>query len=286
MTYYVPQSIGVNTSVERQNFRRGSCAPYPNPILYTAPNMAMPDVLIKRESGGGTTVTIEAFDLNDVKLADVTATSVAVEALDEEGENEMLILGTGNWATDVSLQIGQLLYLRIDDESKTYYTDEFSLSAVDDGFPEKCRFVWAKFAWSLDGNGIFAGVTEADGASPVSAYPPNGADFFFFWECNASRPEWASEATEEPDAHGTPILLQRRLAKKWRVEGVPISESIADAMHAAALSDNITISFADSEVFSSVRDVEVTLSWIDGGCAVSAAFEFTVDYLVKQGQCP
>lgn len=282
--YYTPQAMAVYSNTQRQNFRRGNCGPYANPILYTAPNFAMPNIQIKRlASASGVTVTL--VDLDDNDITTLTPTSVVDWPLDALGEYEMVLLGTGNWAGAVSVQTERFYYLRIESGSFTYYTDEFYLDDNVDGFPPDCGENWVKVAWVTDGTCIVSGKTGANSAEPVHAYAKTPVYQSFFWKANVSRPEWEFDEEGEPDAHGVFVPETRRLVKRWTLEGVPISETLADALTTASLSDATGIQFTDGEGFTPIRDARTDISWENGGCLATVKFTFTTDYLVKQGCC-
>lgn len=283
--YYTPQVLGIHTNIARQNFRRGSCSPYPNPLLLDSPNVAFPPVLIKRFTSGAA-ATVLLYRTNGTFVCSMTPASETNYALDGEGEYEMLVLGGGDWAGFApALNVGTMCYLQIDSGGNTYYTDEFLLEENTDGFPPDCGENWAYLTWSLGGACIFSDTVTANAAEPVSAYPITPTVHTLHWQANLSRPEWEYDESGEPDAHGTVVVDTKRLAKRWVLEGVPVTETIADALTAAALSDAVSISFRDGTVFQDITDIRVEVEWEQGGCAAIVKMKFTTDYLVKQGCC-
>lgn len=281
---YTPQPIAVHTNLARQNFRRGDCSPYDNVVRYTAPNFIMPNVFIARLTVGGT-ATVEVFDLDDNSLTTLTPASQTIYALDDEGEWEMLVLGAGNWAGAVSLMAERRCYLAIDDGSTTYYTDEIQIDTNTSGFPPDCGENWIKVSWVLNGSCMVSGKTSANEAEPIHPYPLTDLTSYIFWKANVSRPEWEFEEKVEPDAHGVNVPETKRLVKRWSAEGVPVSESVSDALTVAALSDAVTIEFRDGTAFTGIMDIQTDVAWEAGGCKAVVKFNFSTNYLVKQGCC-
>jgi hypothetical protein len=283
--YYTPQPLAIHSLMERQNFRRGACTAYENVILYDAPNFKMPNVVIKREVSGVAPV-VYLVDLEDNDITTLTPTSAVNWPLDTEEEFEALLLGTGSWAGAVSVQIETKYYLRIECGAEVYYSDEFLLDDDIDGFPPDCGENWAKFTWTLDGTCIVSGRTTANPGEAVHAYPQTPFAFFTYWKANISRPEWDQEDfVAEPDAHGIEVRDGVRLIKRWTLEGVPVSESIADALTTSTLSDLVWIQFRDGDVLSGIKDIKTDISWENGGCDAVATVTFSTDYFVKQGCC-
>ncbi len=282
---YTPQPIAIHLQRNRQNFRRGSCQPYQNAVVYDAPNFKMPNLFIKRLTDGSTSATVEVYDLDDNLLTTLTPTSQTNYALDNEGEYEMLVLGAGSWPGAISLMNTQKCYLLIDDGSYSYYTDEFVLLYDEDGFPPDCDTNWVKVSWTVNGSCIASGVTSTNAAEPVHPYPQIDLNCFIYWEGNLSRPEWEFEEAGDTDAHGVFVPDTRRLAKRWVLEGAPISEGVADALTVSALSDSVTIACRDGTVFDGVRDIKTDISWEQGGCNAIVRYNFSTDYFVKQGCC-
>lgn len=282
--YYTPQSIAVHDLMERQNFRRGGCAAYDNPVLYDAPDFIMPPIMIKRLTTGDP-VTVTLVDLTDTDVTTLTPTSAADKVLDAVGEFEMHVLGAGDWPGVLSLMDGGQYYLRIEDGLLTYYTDEFVLKYTNAGFPEECGHSWVKMSWVLNGTCIVSGKTSTDEAEPVHAYPSEDYTHRIYWNANLSRPEWEYDEKGEEDAHGVLDIDTKKLVKRWKLEGVPVSESVADAITTAALSDAVTIAFPDGTAFDNVRDIRTEISWESGGCLATVSMSFSTDYFVKQGCC-
>lgn len=282
---YIPQPIAIHTSMERQNFRKGECKPFDNLVLYSAPNIVMPAVVIKRAVSGAT-ATATLVDLNDNDIWAVTLPSQTSWPLDDEGEFEALVISAGNWVGAASLMTGTRYYFRIEAGTFTYYTDEIYLEQNNSGFPLQCDGqTIVKIYWVLDGTCIVAGKTTANDAEPVHGYPKTPLIFSVFWKANLSQPEWETEVVDEPDAHGQPVVKKRSLKKVWTVEGVPVSEGFADALAISALSDTVAVAFPDGIAFTGCRDIRTDVSWNNGGCSASLKFKFTTDYFVKLGCC-
>lgn len=280
--YYVPQPIGVYSAMELQGFRKGNCAPYENRVLCNGDLCKFTNVMVKRLTVGGTaTVTIVTLDDEDV--FDIVPPSQNIYSLDAPVDAyEMLVLNAGNWESAGSINPGNY-YLRIDDGSNTYYTDAiyFEQSGTAE-FPQ-CSDGWVKMTW-MDGRCISAD-TSTDGVTPVMAYPDLSHSFFIFLEANLSQPEWATEEQGSTDAAGVFIPTSRRLAKRWKLEGYPVSESVIDALQSSALFEDITIEFPSMPAFSAIRDIKIAPTWEQGGCFARYEYTFTTDYLLKQGCC-
>ena len=282
---YTPQPIAVHTNLNRQNFRRGDCAAYDNPLLRVAPNFLFPNIMVKRLTSGEAP-TVKLYRLTDAFISTLTPASVTNYALDTEGEYEMMVLGAGNWTGIVPSDIiGTQCYLLIETTSQDYYTDEFLVMDGASGFPPDCGENWAKISWVLNGTCIVSGKTATNEAVPISGYPLTDLTNFVYWKANTSRPEWEFEEKGEPDAHGVNVPETRRLVKRWSAEGVPVSESVSDALTVAALSDTVTIDFPDGTVYDGVKDIQTDISWEQGGCSAIVKFNFSTDYFVKQGCC-
>jgi hypothetical protein len=281
--YYTPQVIAVHGVLERQNFRRGDCSSYSNPVLYIAPDFIMPTIMIKRlTTGAAPTVTL--VDLYDTDIFELTPDSVVNWPLDDLGEYEMMVL-SGSFAGTLSLQDGGKYYLRIEAGAFVYYTDEFILSYDDGGFPIGCGENWTKITWVINGSCIVSGKTDENEAEPVHGYPITPISQFFFWNANLSRPEWEYEVKGEDDAHGVQKVETQKLVKRWNLEGVPITESLYDAITTASLADLVAIEFVDGTVLAGVKDILTEVVWEGGGCLASVKATFSTDYFVKQGCC-
>lgn len=283
--YYTPQPIAVHTAPKMQNFRRGECGVYANIVLYDAPDFIMPNICIKRAVSGAVP-TVVVCDLNDTEITELTPVSATSYPLDDEGEFEMLVLEGGNWPGLVSLMSGQYYYMRIDAGVFSYYTDELIIQYQDGTFPEACGETLVKLSWSVNGDCIVSGVTAANPASPVYTYPMGETlDFYLFWRANLSRPEWDYEEQGEEDAHGVVQKSSQRLEKRWTLEGMPVSERIADAITSCTLGENVTIEMSDGTVFSGITNIKTEIGWNNGGCNATVQMKFTTDYLLKQGCC-
>lgn len=279
----IPQPIAVHNGTAFQNFRKGECGAYKNPVLYTAPNFAMPNVMIRRATDG-TSATITLVDLDDNDVTTVTPAGQSISSLDTELENEVLVLGAGNWAGAASVISDKYYYFRIESGAFTYYTDEFFAMAGDSGFPENCgEDVWAKVTYTLNGSNIYAGTTTANPAAPVNAFPTGDKTFFLFWNANLSRPEWAQDETGEPDAHGQIVTDRVSLSKKWVLEGVPVSEGVSDALMISVLNKTATISFSDGVSMAGIKRIAPQIDWQQGGCLADVKYQFETAYYVKQG---
>ena len=78
---------------------------------------------------------------------------------------------------------------------------------------------------------------------------------------------------------------KRSLAKKWALEGFPVSESMVDALRASALFETVTIAFPNSAGFTNLREIEIEHTWLQGGCFAQYKYIFTTEFLLKQGCC-
>lgn len=283
--FYVPQSIAVHTNRERQNFRRGECGAYGNPVLRDAPNFDMPNFFVKRLTSGEAP-TVKLYRLTDDFISTLTPASVVDYPLDSTGEYEMMVIEGGNWTGLVPSDIiGTYCYLIFETASQNYYTDEFLVMANDDGFPTDCGANWVKLSWKLNGSCIVSGKTSTNQAEPVHGYPETDYWHRVYWAANLSRPEWEYDEKGEEDAHGVLDIDTRKLVKRWTLEGEPLTESLYDAITTAALADEITIEYSDGTVFENVRDIRTEVAWEGGGCRASVSMKFSTDYFVKQGCC-
>ena len=279
--YYVPQSIAVHSLPDRQNFRRGDCAAYNNPVLRVAPNFIFPHIMIKR-AVSGEAATVKLYRLTDAFISTLTPAAEDNYPLDAEGEFEMLVLEGGNWTGLVPSDIiGTQCYLKIETASQDYYTDEFLVMDGTTGFPPDCDITWAKVSVLINGTCIVSGKTSANPAEPIHGYPESDFWHYVYINANLSRPEWEYDEKGEEDAHGILELDTRKLVKRWVLEGLPVTESIYDLLTLGAISDRVLIEFEDGTVFDYCRDV----SWEQGGCLASVQMKFSTDYLVKQGCC-
>lgn len=283
--YYTPQEIAVHSVRDRQNFRRGQCAAYDNPVLRLAPNFIFPTIMVKRLTTGASP-TVSLYRLTDVFIATITPASVDNWPLDSIGEYEMMVLNGGNWTGFVPSDIiGTQCYLQIEAGGFTYYTDEFLVMASDGGFPSDCGETWAKLTFVLDGTCMVSGKCTDNQAEPVHPYPQTPISHVIYWNANLSRPDWEQEDSGEEDAHGVLVVDNKRLVKRWALEGSPVSESVADAITVAAMADLVALEFADGTVLTGITDVKTETSWEAGGCLASVKMRFTTDYIVKQGCC-
>lgn len=278
-----PQPIAVHSGMAFQNFRKGECGPYKNPVLYSAPNFAFTNIVIRRAvTGASATVTLVDLDDNDVTT--LTPTSAVSWPLDSEGEMEMLVLGTGSWAGAASVMTDTYYYLRIESGVFEYYTDEFYAMPADSGFPENCgENVWAKLTYTLNGTKIVSGTTTANPAIPVYGFAQTTLSFFVFLNASLSQPEWAQDETGEEDAHGQVVVDRMSLAKRWRLEGIPVSEAIVDTLTVSALSDLAFINFSDGNSVSPIKRIITQPTWREGGCNADVKYNFETIYFVKQG---
>ena len=281
--YYVPQSIACYTLPEMQNFRKGNCGGvYQNIVSANGATLKMPNVMLKRLSDG-TTATITVVDLYDNDITTVTPASQTSYYLDDAvNDYEMLVLGAGNWTTLLSLNPNDY-YLRIEAGVNAWYTDAVYIEQNGGAsFPE-CSNAFVKLSWT-DGRCIAAG-TSTDGVTPVLAYPDLSQTFFIFLQANLSQPEWVYSETGQNDAAGVFIPTAQRMAKRWKLEGFPVSESVIDALNASALFADVTIEFPTLPAFTGIQEIKVTPTWQNGGCLATYEYTFTTDYLLKQGCC-
>lgn len=278
-----PQPIAVHSGTAFQNFRKGECGPYRNPILYTAPNAAMTAIMIRRTVNVGT-ATVTLVNLDDVDVTTFTPTSVTSYELDSEGENYALVLGAGNWAGAASVQTDKFYYFRIESGTEEYFTDEFYFMPGVDGFPEACEGeIWAKYTYSINGANIYSGKTVVNPAVPVLAFPDAVLTFFLFLDAVVYQPSWEQEEIGEPDFHGQVVQDRLTLSKRWRLGGKPVSEAIYDALNVSALSALAFVGFNDGTSLSPMRKISVEADWNETGCTANVGLLFETSYFVKQG---
>lgn len=283
--YYTPQEIAVHSVMDRQNFRRGLCSAYDNPVLRLAPNFIFPTIMVKRLTTGDAP-TVKLYRLTDDFISTLTPASVDNWPLDDLGEFEMMVLNGGNWTGFVPSDIiGTQCYLLIEAGAFTYYTDEFLVMESEDGFPPDCGETWAKLTFFLDGSCMVSGKCTDNQAIPIHTYPQTPIAHYVFWKANLSRPEWAQDEEGEEDAHGVLVVDSKRLVKTWVLEGAPVSESVSDAITVAAMADTVALEFSDGTVLTGITDIKTEVGWELGGCLASVKMKFTTDYIVKQGCC-
>ncbi len=278
-----PQPIAVHKGLEFQNFRRGECGPYKNPVIYSAPNAAMTTIMIRRTVDVGT-ATVTLVNLDDVDVTTFTPTSVTSYALDTEGENYALVLAGGSWTGAASVTTDTYYYLRIESGSEEYYTDEFYFMPGSGGYPEICQGeIWAKLTYSINGANIYSGFTSANPAIPVHGFPDTVLTFFMYLDAVIYQPSWEQEEVGEENSHGIVVQDRLTLAKKWRLGGKPVSESIYDALNISAISALAFIQFSDGTSLSSLKKINVEADWNDGGCTANIGYIFETSYFIKQG---
>jgi len=283
MNYYTPQPIGVYSVMAMQSFRRGNCGNfYENRYIADADEYAFPPILVKRLTVGGT-ATITLVTLEDVDIATFTPPSQTNYTLDDGVDAyEMLVLAGGTWTSLVSAADGDY-YFRIESGAGTWYTDAFHIEqATGADFPQ-CSDGWVKLSWT--GSDCITAGLSTDNTTPVLAYPDVALDFFVYLRANLSQPEWEYEEEGEDDASKIFIPDSRKMAKRWKLEGYPVSEAVVDAIHSSALFDTITIEFPDSPEISGLKEVKIEMNWENGGCFATFQYTFTSDYLLKQGCC-
>lgn len=281
--YYTFQPIAVYTAQEMQGFRKGNCSPYENRVLANGSGYKFTNIMLKRLTTGGT-ATVKLFTLDDVEAATLTPPGQTNYTLDDGVDAyEMLVLHAGNWTALVSLNDG-FYYLEIQSGSNTWYTDAIYIEQNGgEAFPQ-CGGDWVKVTWT-DGRCIQADVST-DGVTPVMAYPDASHTFFTFLLANLSQPDWAYEQEGEEDAAKVFVPSKRSLAKKWALEGFPVSESMVDALRASALFETVAIDFPNSSGFTNLREVEIESTSLQGGCFFQYKYIFTTEFLLKQGCCP
>ncbi len=281
--YYTFQPIAVYTAQEMQGFRKGNCSPYENRVLANGSGYKFTNIMLKRLTTGGT-ATVKLYTLDDVEAATLTPPGQTNYTLDDGVDAyEMLVLHAGNWTALVSLNDG-FYYLEIQSGSNTWYSDAIYIEQNGgEAFP-LCGGDWVKVTWT-DGRYIQADVST-DGVTPVMAYPDASHTFFTFLLANLSQPDWAYEQEGEEDAAKVFVPSKRSLAKKWALEGFPVSESMVDALRASALFETVAIDFPNSSGFTNLREIEIEHTWLQGGCFAQYKYIFTTEFLLKQGCCP
>lgn len=281
MNYYVPQSIACYPAKEMQGFRRGECTPYENHFLVSAATFKMPNIMLKR-AAGGSTATVMIVALDDTDFVALTPVSQTIHVLDDPiGAYEMLVLDAGNWTSIVS-PASNSYYLRIASGGNTWYTDAIFFEQTNEAWPQ-CGDGWCKLTWT-DGRCISAD-TSTDGVTPVLAYPDISHSFFLYLQANLSNPEWEVEENGDKNASGVFTVENRRVSKRWKLEGFPVAEGVIDALQSSALFETVSIEFPSHSAFTSIRDVKVDVTWEAGGCFALFQYSFTTDYLLKQGCC-
>jgi hypothetical protein len=279
----LPQPIAVHRSLEFQHFRKGECGPYKNPVLYSSPNIAMTSIMAKRDFDTGT-ATVTLVDLEDNDITTFTPTSVTSYPLDDEGEYYCLVLGAGNWVGAVSVSDDTYYYFRIESGAEEYYTDEFYLMPGVDNFPEVCNDeVWAKLSYTLDGSNVYTGFTTANPASAVHAFPQTPITFYMFLDSALYQPEWEQETEGEPNGHGQTVVSRTTLKKRWRLGGVPVSDSIIDALNISALATSANLQLPNGATITIDKNISVEANWQQGGCFADYSYLFENNYFVKQG---
>lgn len=267
--------------MEMQGFRKGNCMPYQNIVLVNGSTMKMPNVMFKRlTSGAAATVTL--VDLNDVDLYTVTTPAQSNFTLDDPVDAyEMRLIPAGNWTLPAS-PMGGFYYFRIESGVETHYTEAFYLEQTSELFPQ-CSDGWVKLTWT-DGRCIKTG-TSTDGVTPVMAYPDASHSFFLFLRADLSQPEWETEEQGATDGAGVFVATSQRVAKRWKLEGHPVSEAVIDALQSSALFETVTIEFQTGEAFTGITEIKITPEWEQGGCFAKFEYTFTESYLLKQGCC-
>jgi len=279
----IPQPIAVHRNMQFQHFRKGECGPYKNPVLYDAPNIAMTTIMAKRDFDTGT-ATVTLVDLDDNDVTTFTPTAVTSYPLDDESENYCLVLSPGNWPGAVSVQDDKYYYFRIESGTEEYYTDEFYLMPAVDSFPEICQDeLWARLTYTIDGSNIYAGFTVDNPASAVHAFPQTPFSFFIYLDANLYQPEWSQETEGEPDGHGQTVVNRTILKKRHRLGGVPVSDSIIDALNVSALSSLTYIELSNGATITGIKNISVEANWQQGGCVADYSYLFETDYFTKQG---
>lgn len=275
---YVPQPIPIYVAPELQHFRKGSCKPYENRVLANGNSYRFTNLMIKRPTSGAT-ATVELYTIADVLIGTVTAGTQTSYPLDGDlDETEMLVIGAGNWTTGASIPSG-FYYLKIDDGSFTWYSDEIYIDQVAGADFPNCNDGFVKLTW-IDGRNIVTG-KGSDGITPILAYPDTSHTFFTYLQANLSQPTWEQEETGEADAYGQVVIETKTAMKRWRLEGFPVYEGIIDALNASALFETVTIEFPTLPAFEGVKDVRVEFNWENGGCMALYQYDFTVNYMHK-----
>lgn len=268
--------------MEMQGFRKGNCAPYENRVLVNSATMKFTNVMLKRLTAGGT-ATVTVVTLKDVDVTTVTPASQTNYSLDDGVDAyEMLVLGAGNWTALLSVASG-LYYLRIESGANEWYTDAIYFEQAGTAEFPQCSEGWVKLSWT-DGRCIAAD-TSTDGVTPVLAYPDASQTFFLYLRADLSQPVWEYEETGDEDASQVFVPESKKAVKRWKLEGHPVSESVIDALQASALFATVNIEFPSLPAFVGVRDIRVESNWENGGCFGLFQYNFTTDYLLKQGCC-
>jgi len=282
MTYYTPQPIACYKAMEMQGFRKGLCPVYENRVLVNGDDYFFTNIMLKRLTDG-TTATVTMVTLEDVDVATVVPVTQTNYTLDDGVDAyEMLVLNAGTWTSLISIADGNY-YLRIVAGANTWYTDAIYFEQASGAAFPQCEDGWVKLTWT-DGRCISAG-TSTDGITPIMAYPDVSHTFFIFLRANLSQPEWEYEEEANEDASKVRQYESRKLAKRWKLEGFPVSESVLDAIQSSALFETVTIAFPTVSAFTDIQEVEVESNWELSGCLAIFQYTFTTEYLLKQGCC-
>ena len=281
-----PQPIPFHAGQRSQNFRKGDCGPYQNPVIYAAPNLKMPVILMRRPGGGDSTITAELRTLEDDTVATLTATTATIEAMDTEGENEALVFPAGDWVGSVSVPVSAFYYIYIDTGSEEWYSDEIYLMDDDaNGYPEPCEDqLWVRLKYTIDGTKIYSGSTVANPSVPVNAFPLEPLNFFIYLDAVLHQPEWELEETgDTPNRFGFEPELRKSLVRSWRMGGKPVSEGVIDCLTIVSMGKDIELEFSDLSEIVGAKKTRVEPEWQQGGCRAGYSFFFQTDFFVKQG---
>ncbi len=305
---YVPQPIRIHEVMGHQHFRL--CEdPYENPYVRTGTALALPNILIRRLTTGGSFGVqlhrVESRDAEGFNMGTIANPGFANIQLDDPiNAYEMATFDRGNWVMPADVPDG-LYYLKFFSGFFNWWSDEFQITAAGTtaGYPPKCdTHDWVKFRFRQPrcGSAGESLVWEDDkitDRTPILAYP-EGMDFFCFLKAGALiESEWEPDTTEGPElASGAKKVNKLRMVKRWNLQGAPVSEAIIDSMQASAFFDIVEIFFPGlTDPLYTADDIVVDVSSPDKGCLYDFSYKFTASssaagysktgYLLKQGCC-
>ena len=281
---FVPQPVQIYKRTQDITPNRPQCGGISNIFTITLPwrttvlgqkQIWVSPMLIKRDTTGDPITVFELRQLiGDVLEKDLVSPNEALENLNDDLSKESVVIPSDWYNVNSTFRPGQQFYFKIGDGTNTWYSEAVTFvksDSTNDFYPEPCGDLrWMQLSW-VNPDCILG-----------EKYPTSMPGLFLFVQAELGQPEYDYRKDTEEGGQGEEVVLFQRLEKRWKLK-FTAPEYIVDALQAAQLFSNFSISFADGTGIVGTN-VQVTQEWT-GDCYADITLTFATDFIPKTACC-
>lgn len=272
MNPYIPSPTPFYGNFNRTTMRRSNCAghePYKNYVLATAgANIQMHTMQIITE-GPPTVLTIVVEEITGAASWIVTTSVTYMVATDKSGKG--LIVIPEQTIALPGVEIGKFYRINVDSTQGIAYSEEVYTTSVWPGTDPTCAggtFQAVKLTWGTSCPVYFGGKHDT-------------TPWRMFLLASFGPSDWQYEEDGKKDAKKEDRLTLQYIEKYYSLELVG-PEYIADALWHTALYPDITLEFADGEIWA-IKRPKVGVQWLTKSCFAKITYSFQQNNLKRIG---